>query len=130
MATTSRTGGAGLTPQQGATSAADTGSPAVADALADTPVRESMANDGKPVVTFEGPGAQVTVSSPPEGSTDGAQRPACLVNGGEGFHVGRATPGSVVCSYHAMHYNTDGTPRTDSIPDNWEFVGMKDAHRE
>lgn len=27
------------------------------------------------------------------------------------FHVGRATPGSLVCSYHAMHYNTDGSRR-------------------
>jgi hypothetical protein len=27
------------------------------------------------------------------------------------FHVGLATPGSVVCSYHAMHYDANGNRR-------------------
>lgn len=26
-------------------------------------------------------------------------------------HMGRATPGALICSAHAMHYNSDGTPR-------------------
>jgi hypothetical protein len=26
-------------------------------------------------------------------------------------HMGRATPGALICSAHAMHYKADGTPR-------------------
>lgn len=34
----------------------------------------------------------------------------CVVDAG--FHVGRAVPGTVVCSYHTMHYAADGSRRT------------------
>ena len=34
----------------------------------------------------------------------------CVVNDGRGMHVGRAVNGKV-CSYHAMQYHADGTPR-------------------
>lgn len=34
----------------------------------------------------------------------------CVVHGGRGMHVGRAVNGKV-CSYHAMRYHADGTPR-------------------
>jgi len=34
----------------------------------------------------------------------------CVVNGGRGRHVGRAVNGKV-CSYHAMAYKSDGSPR-------------------
>lgn len=34
----------------------------------------------------------------------------CVVNGGRGMHVGNAVNGKV-CSYHAMHYHRDGSPR-------------------
>ena len=34
----------------------------------------------------------------------------CAVNDGRGFHVGNAVNG-VVCSYHAMHYDSAGNPR-------------------
>jgi hypothetical protein len=34
----------------------------------------------------------------------------CVVDGGTGFHVGRAVNGKV-CSYHAMHYDADGNRR-------------------
>lgn len=38
-----------------------------------------------------------------------ARRPGeCVVE--EAFHVGRAVNG-LVCSYHAMRYKADGTPR-------------------
>jgi hypothetical protein len=33
----------------------------------------------------------------------------CVVD--EDFHVGRAVPGTKVCSYHTMHYNNDGSKR-------------------
>lgn len=36
-------------------------------------------------------------------------RRACVVKAD--FHVGQATPGSKVCSYHAMHYAADGSKR-------------------
>lgn len=38
-------------------------------------------------------------------------RSDCVVNKGKGMHVGRAVPGSLVCSYHTMHYNPDGSKR-------------------
>jgi hypothetical protein len=34
----------------------------------------------------------------------------CVVDGGKGFHVGRAVNGKV-CSYHAMHYDAQGNRR-------------------
>lgn len=34
----------------------------------------------------------------------------CVVNKGRGYHVGRAVNGKV-CSYHAMAYKSDGSPR-------------------
>lgn len=113
-------------PTSAAGLAVDASGPAGADvapAPDDSPVQQSMANGGEPVTTFEGPGAQVTVASDPAYAGDGQMRPKCVVNGGEGFHVGRATPGSAVCSYHAMHYNTDGRPRSENAPDNAEYVG-------
>src|SRR6187401_1311941 len=107
--------------------AADASGPAGADVApppSDSPVQQSMANDGEPVVTFEGPGAQVTVASDPAATgPDSNNRPACVVNSGEGFHVGRAVPGSLVCSYHAMHYDNNGRPRSENAPDNAEYVG-------
>jgi hypothetical protein len=33
----------------------------------------------------------------------------CVVD--EDFHVGRAVPGTRVCSYHTMHYYNDGSKR-------------------
>jgi len=35
----------------------------------------------------------------------------CVVDDGTP-HMGRATPGAVICSAHAMHYKADGTRRT------------------
>lgn len=88
----------------------ETGETAAADER--TAVERSMANDGKPVTTFEGEGASVTVASDPVGVPgDAAGRRKCSVNEGEGFHMGAATPGSKVCSYHAMHYSADGSLR-------------------
>jgi hypothetical protein len=37
-------------------------------------------------------------------------RRECVVDDGTA-HMGRATPGAVICSAHAMHYNADGTSR-------------------
>lgn len=128
MAKTSSGAAASSTPSPTSPAglAADASGPAgpdVAPDVSDSPVQQSMANDGEPVVTFEGPGAQVTVASDPTATGDGSQRPACVVNSGEGFHVGRAVPGSMVCSYHAMHYDNNGRPRAENAPDNAEYVG-------
>jgi hypothetical protein len=37
-------------------------------------------------------------------------RRECVVDDGTA-HMGRATPGALICSAHAMRYNTDGTLR-------------------
>ncbi len=38
------------------------------------------------------------------------RRGECVVNDGT-THMGRPTPGAVICSAHAMRYHADGTPR-------------------
>lgn len=38
----------------------------------------------------------------------------CVVDDGTA-HMGRATPGAVICSAHAMHYKADGTPRSEDV---------------
>jgi len=46
----------------------------------------------------------------PAGAEPNARTSDCVVNNGRGMHVGRAVNGKV-CSYHAMQYHADGTPR-------------------
>lgn len=43
-----------------------------------------------------------------------AGRGECVVKDGSA-HMGRATPGAVICSAHAMHYRADGTPRAEYV---------------
>lgn len=38
----------------------------------------------------------------------------CVVDDGTA-HMGRATPGALVCSAHAMRYKADGTPRAEYV---------------
>jgi hypothetical protein len=46
----------------------------------------------------------------------------CVVDDGTP-HTGRATPGAVICSAHAMRYKADGTPRA-------EYVKAEDVKRD
>jgi hypothetical protein len=65
--------------------------------------------EGGPRTVFDEGGAVVTVESPsPVGGATQVRRP-CVVKAD--FHIGVATSGSKVCSYHAMHYDTNGKPR-------------------
>jgi hypothetical protein len=41
-------------------------------------------------------------------------RGECVVDDGTA-HMGRATPGAVICSAHAMHYKADGTRRSEEV---------------
>lgn len=52
-----------------------------------------------------------------ERAPEGAAAPpsTCVVDDGT-RHTGNATPGSEVCSAHAMHYQPDGTPREENRP--------------
>lgn len=59
------------------------------------------------------PDPELTADGQPAPGTEpsvamGGRRP-CVAPGD--FHVGYATPGSKVCSYHAMHYDSDGNRR-------------------
>jgi hypothetical protein len=47
--------------------------------------------------------------TPPTPAKSAAVSDQCVVNDGKP-HVGRAVMGKV-CSYHAMHYRPDGSPR-------------------
>jgi hypothetical protein len=63
----------------------------------------------------------VIVDSPPlAGGADGQGRRECVVPGDR--HMGAAVPGSLVCSYHTMHYDTAGKLRTtkETLPDGTE----------
>jgi hypothetical protein len=62
----------------------------------------------------------VIVESPPLEGSAGPGRVACVVPGDR--HMGAAVPGSLVCSYHTMHYDTAGNLRTtkETLPDGTE----------
>ena len=73
--------------------------------------RTVLATDDTAVIV-DSPGPETDPSFVP--GPDGGRR-ECVVPGGH--HVGAAVPGSQVCSYHTVWYRTDGTRRSDPLPD-------------
>jgi hypothetical protein len=75
-----------------------------------TKAKEDVKATGAPA-----PAAQTKPAVVEEKKTDKSEKPEkapgeCVVDDGTA-HNGRATPGSNVCSAHAMHYKADGTRR-------------------
>lgn len=68
---------------------------------------------GETSATTRGGKTETKVERTPEGAA--APPSTCVVDDGT-RHTGNATPGSVVCSAHAMHYQPDGTPREENRP--------------
>jgi hypothetical protein len=60
-------------------------------------------------VSFEGPGVAVIVGEPAEPPVVEAPKSDCVVKADT--HVGMAVKPGKVCSYHTMHYHSDGTRR-------------------
>jgi hypothetical protein len=65
-------------------------------------------------VKADAPAAAVKVDEKPPAKKVKAPG-ECVVDDGTA-HTGRATPGGQVCSAHAMHYKSDGTPREENRP--------------
>lgn len=67
----------------------------------------------KSTSTTESKNAAAAPSVQPAEATEAGARPRvesdCAVDAA--FHVGRAVPGTRVCSYHTMHYAADGSRR-------------------
>ena len=55
-------------------------------------------------------GSDVEIAEPEPAADEDRVVSDCVVNDGRGYHVGRAVNGKV-CSYHAMAYKSDGSPR-------------------
>jgi hypothetical protein len=81
-------------------------------AKASTKAAKADDGDDEAVTTFEGPGVAVTVTIPGGPPAEQPDRSDCVVDDGTP-HTGRAVNG-VVCSRHAMHYQADGTPRSET----------------
>ena len=73
-----------------------------AAAGADTPA------DNGPITPSHTPD---TVGREDASRQDKIDRRECVVDDGTA-HTGRATPGAVICSAHAMRYRADGAPRS------------------
>lgn len=61
-------------------------------------------------VKASAPVAAAPAAAVPEDEAKPARVSTCVVNDGQGQHVGDAVNGKV-CSYHAMHYDRNGNRR-------------------
>jgi len=67
------------------------------------------AKPAEPAVTPKGP-AKAAAEPKDEQEAKPERVSTCVVNDGQGMHVGDAVNG-MVCSYHAMHYDAHGNRR-------------------
>lgn len=92
-------------------------------ALPPAPETGTPSTEEGPRTVFVTDDTAVIVDSPGAGGSDGQGRQACVVK--DTTHVGAAVPGTLVCSYHTMHYNPDGTRRGSDRPDQSGLKGGK-----
>lgn len=85
-------------------------------------LKDELREQDKPVSGTKDELVERLEAEPKEASTDAAGRRECVVDDGTP-HMGRATPGAVICSAHAMRYKADGTPRA-------EYVKAEDVKRD
>ncbi len=77
-------------------------------------LKDELREQDKPVSGTKDELVDRLVETPHSPQTRIAGRGDCVVSDGTA-HMGRATPGAVICSAHAMHYRADGTPRSEDV---------------